>query len=105
MSEVTEVIVSEEKSKVKKARTRKEPWMKNHRENRSTRKVRIYQFTSKAYDQNKKATINKIIDSNFSLDNFDQLYPDIKDGEGIHQEAGRRKLDRLDRNRIPRRHL
>ena len=83
-NKVTEVIASEERAKVKKPRTRKGPWMKNRMENRNTRKARIYQFTQKAYDQNKKATINKIINDNFSLNNSDQVYPDIKEVESVY---------------------
>lgn len=83
-NKVTEVIAREERAKVKKVRTRKGSWMKNRRENRNTRKARIYQFTQKAYDQNKKATINKIINGNFSLNNSDQVYPDIKEVENAY---------------------
>ena len=83
-NKVTEVIASEERAKVKKARTRKGPWIKNRRENRNTRKARIYQFTQKAYDQNKKATINKIVNGNFSLKNSEQVYPDIKEVENAY---------------------
>ena len=83
-NKVTEVIASEERAKVKKPRTRKGPWMKNRRENRNTQNARIYQFTQKAYDQNKKATINKIINGNFSLNNSDQVYPDIKEVESVY---------------------
>ena len=57
--------------------------MKNRRENRNTCKARIYQFTQKAYDQNKKATINKIINGNFSLDNREQVFPEISEVEKL----------------------
>ena len=60
--------------------------MKNRRENRNTRKARIYQFTQKAYDQNKKATIHKIINGNFNLNNREQVYPNIKDIEKTYVE-------------------
>ena len=50
--------------------------MQNWKEDRNTRKARIYQFTQNSYDQNKKATIHKIIGA-FSLNNIDQVYPNI----------------------------
>ena len=40
------------------------------------RKARIYQFTQNSYDQNKKATIHKMIGA-FSLNKIDQVYPNI----------------------------
>lgn len=58
--------------------------MKNQRENRNTREARIYQFTQKAYKQNKKATVNKIINGNFSLNNTEQTFPDIKEVEEVY---------------------
>ena len=60
--------------------------MKNRRENRNTRKARIYQFTQKAYEQNRKATINKIINGTFSLDNQDQTVPNIEKVEETYVE-------------------
>ena len=86
-NEVTKVIASEGVTKSKKKpRERKGPWMKNRRENRNTRKARIYQFTQKAYDQNKKATINKIINGNFSLDNREQVFPEISEVEKVYEK-------------------
>ena len=71
---------------MKTPRQRKGPWMKNRMENRNTRKARIYQFTQKAYDQNKKATIHKIINGNFSFNNGEQVYPNIEDVEKTYVE-------------------
>lgn len=86
-NEVTKAIASEGVTKSKKKpRERKGPWMKNRRENRNTRKARIYQFTQKAYDQNKKATINKIINGNFSLDNREQVFPEISEVEKVYEK-------------------
>ena len=59
--------------------------------NRNTRKARIYQFTQKAYDQNKKATINKIINENFSLDNREQVFPEISEVEKVYEKRTRRE--------------
>ena len=55
--------------------------MQNRRENRNTRKARIHQFTQKSYEQNKKATIHKIIEDTFSLNNVEQVYPNIAEIE------------------------
>lgn len=63
------IATEESKQKEEGPRIRKSPWMENWRENRDTRKVRIYQFTKKSYEQNKKATIYKIIEVTFSLNN------------------------------------
>lgn len=59
--------------------------------NRNIRKARIYQFTQKAYDQNKKATINKIINENFSLDNREQVFPEISEVEKVYEKRTRRE--------------
>ena len=68
----------------KQQRVRKGQWMKNRCENRNTRKVRIYQSTQKAYEQNKKATVNKIINGNFSLNHTEQTFPDIEQVEKVY---------------------
>ena len=82
--DVARVIASESKAKEnKRPRTRKEPWMKNRRENRNTRKAKIYQFPQKAYEQNKKATINKIISGNFNLNNEEHVVPKIQEVEKV----------------------
>ena len=57
--------------------------MKNRQENRNTRKAKIYQFTQKVYEQNKKVTINKIISGNFSLNNEEQVVPKIYEVEKV----------------------
>ena len=82
--DVARVIASESKAKEnKRPRTRKEPWMKNRREKRNTRKAKIYQFPQKAYEQNKKATINKIISGNFNLNNEEHVVPKIQEVEKV----------------------
>ena len=83
--EVTKIIATEE-NKVKKVRQRKGPWMKNRRENRNTRKARIYQVTQNACEQNRKATVNKIINGCFSLDNKEQVYLEISQVEKVYVE-------------------
>ena len=85
LSEVTKNMASEV-NKVKPQRKRKGPWMQNRRDNRNTRKAKIYQFTQKAYDHNKKATITKIINGTFSLNNNEQVFPDIDKVEKVYEE-------------------
>lgn len=58
--------------------------MKNRGENRNTRKARIYQFTQKPYEQNKKAAITKIINGNFGLNHTEQTFPDIEQVEKVY---------------------
>lgn len=68
----------------KRPRIWKGPWMKNRQEIRNTRKTRIYQFTQKAYKQNKKATVNTIVNGNFSLNHAEQTFPDIEQVESSY---------------------
>ena len=82
---VTKEIASEV-NKTKTPRKRKGPWMKNRRESRNTRKARIYQFIQKAYAQNKKATVHKILAGTFSLNNAEQVYPEIAEVEKTYVE-------------------
>ena len=84
MEGMTRVIASESRTKGKKRpRLRKGPWMKNRRENRNTRKAKIYEFTQQAHEQNKTATIRKIISGNFSLNHVEQVCPEIQTKESI----------------------
>ena len=82
---VTKEIASEV-NKTKVPRKRKGPWMSNRRENRNTRKARIYQFTQKAYEQNRKATVHKILAGTSSLNNTEQVYPEIAEVEKTYIE-------------------
>ena len=58
--------------------------MKNRRENRNTRKAKLYQYMQKAYDQNRKATINKILHGTFALNEKGQVFPDINEVERVY---------------------
>ena len=58
--------------------------MKNRRENRNTRKAKLYQYMQKAYDQNRKATINKILHGTFALSEKGQVFPDINEVERVY---------------------
>lgn len=78
------VIANESRAtETKRMRLTKGPRMKNRWENRSTKKARIYQFTQRTYKQNKKATINKIINSNFSLNHAEQVFPEREQVENV----------------------
>ena len=70
----------------------KGPWMKHRRENRNTRKARIYHFTQKVSKQN-KATITKIINGNFSLNHAEQTFPDIEKVQKVY-------VDRLEQDNL-----
>ena len=71
----------------------KGPWMKHRWENRNTRKARIYHFTQKVSKQNKKATITKIINGNFSLNHAEQTFPDIEKVQKVY-------VDRLEQDNL-----
>ena len=51
--------------------------MINRRENRNPRKAKNYQFMQKAFEQNQEATISKIVDGTFVMDNKGLEFPDI----------------------------
>lgn len=58
--------------------------MINRRQNQNTRKGRIYRFTQHRYQENRKATVNKILDSTFSLVNKSEVTPKIEDVEEVY---------------------
>lgn len=60
--------------------------MRNRRENRNTRKARIYQFTQQSYRQNRKATITKILEVTLSLENESSVTPPVFDVEAVYTE-------------------
>ena len=53
--------------------------MINRRENGNPRKAKNYQFMQKAFEQNQEATISKIVDGTFVMDNKGLEFPDIQD--------------------------
>ena len=59
--------MKEKVTKKKVPRVRQGPLMVNRKENRNTRKARIYRFTQRSYVQTRKATVNKILDGSFQL--------------------------------------
>lgn len=58
--------------------------MINRRQNQNTRKGRIYRFNQHRYQENRKATVNKILDSTFSLVNKSEVTPKIEDVEEVY---------------------
>ena len=83
---MTEVVATGTRSiTTKYPRAKKGPWMQNGRENRNTRKARIYPFTQKSYQENKKVTVHKIVNGNFSLNNIEQTFPDIQEVEKVYE--------------------
>ena len=89
-------LIKEEISKEKVIKPTKGPLMINKRENRNMRKARIYRFTQRSYQQNRKAAITKILDNTFSLDNESEVTRKIEDIEEVyvkHPEEGNRLDD------------
>ena len=58
--------------------------MSNRRENRNTRKARNFQYTQKAFEQNRKWTVSKIFDGTFVMDNKGLDFPDIQEIEDLY---------------------
>ena len=71
--DISKHLIKEEISKEKVIKPTKGPLMINKRENRNMRKARIYRFTQRSYQQNRKAAITKILDNTFSLDNESEV--------------------------------
>ena len=65
-------------------RPRKGPWMVNSRNNRNTRKAKLYRFTQRSFQQNRRVTINCILDGTLTLDNEEDVYPGIKEVEQVY---------------------
>ena len=52
----------EPRKKGRAPRPRKGPWMVNRRNNRNTRKAKLYRFSQSSFQQNRRVTINCILD-------------------------------------------
>ena len=63
-------------------RQRKGPWMSNRRDNRNTRKAKMFRFTQRPFQQNRRVAVNRILDSKLSLDN-DDVSRDIEEVEKV----------------------
>ena len=70
-------IITHKVDQQKPPRVRKGPLMSNRRDNRNTRKARNFQYTQKAFEQHRKATVSKILDGTFVMDNKGLEFPDI----------------------------
>ena len=78
-------INKEEPRKKRRApRPRKGPWMVNRRNNRNTRKAKLYRFSQSSFQQNRRVTINCILDGTLTLDNEEDVYRDIKEVEQVY---------------------
>ena len=60
--------------------------MKNRRDNRNTRKAKMFRFTQRSFQQNRRVTIKRILDDTLSLDNEEDVYPDIEEVEKLYVE-------------------
>ena len=58
--------------------------MVNWRKNRNTRKAQIYRFTQRSYQQSRKATVSKILDDTFLLNNDSGVTLKIEDTEQVY---------------------
>ena len=71
----------------KKARTPiicKGSLMKNRRDNRNTHKAKMFMFSQRSFQQNRRVTINRILDGTLSLENEEDVYLDIKEVEEVY---------------------
>ena len=64
--------------------------MKNRRDNRNTQKTKMFRFTQQSFQQNRLVMINMILNGTLSLENEDDVYPDIKEVKEVY-------VDRLER--------
>ena len=60
--------------------------MKNRWDNRNTRKAKMFRFTQRSFQQNRRVTIKRILDDTLSLDNEEDVYPDIEEVEKLYVE-------------------
>ena len=58
--------------------------MSNRRENRNTSKARNFQYIQKAFEQNWKATVSKILDGSLVMDNKGLEFPNIWEIEDLY---------------------
>ena len=58
--------------------------MVNWRKNRNTRKAQVYRFTQRSYQQSRKATVSKILDDTFLLNNDSGVTLKIEDTEQVY---------------------
>ena len=80
------IFKEESRKKASSPKIHKGPLMQNRRENRNTRKAKMFRFTQRLFQQNRRVTINKILDGTLSLKKEDDIYPDIKEVEEVYLE-------------------
>ena len=79
-------ICKESQKKTRVPKDRKGPMMKNRRNNRNTRKARMFRFTQRSYQQSQRVTINRILDGTLALNNEEDVYLGIEGVEKVYIE-------------------
>ena len=74
----------EPRKKTRAPRPRKDPWKVNIRKNCNTHKAKMYRCTQRSVQQNRRVSINCILDGTLALDNEEDIYADIKEVEQVY---------------------
>ena len=83
---MVKICKEESRKKAHIPKIRKGSLMKNRRENRNTRKAKMFRFSQRSFQQYRRVTITRILDGTWSLENEDDVYPDIKKVEEVYVE-------------------
>ena len=83
---MAKICKEESRKKAHIPKIQKGPLMKNRRENRNTRKAKMFRFSQRSFQQYRRVTITRILDGTWSLENEDDVYPDIKKVEEVYVE-------------------
>ena len=83
---MAKICKEESRKKAHIPKIHKGPLMKNRRENRNTRKAKMFRFSQRSFQQYRRVTITRILDGTLSLENEDDVYPDIKKVEEVYVE-------------------
>ena len=83
---MAKICKEESRKKAHIPKIHKGPLMKNRRENRNTRKAKMFRFSQRSFQQYRRVTITRILDGTLSLENEDDIYPDIKKVEEVYVE-------------------
>ena len=79
--------------------------MKNRRDNRNTHKAKMFMFSQRSFQQNRRVTINRILDGTLSLENEEDVYMDIKEVEEVYvNRLERAKATDTEQTDIPPKH-
>ena len=90
---VDNICKEESRKKTRVPKERKGPIMKNRWDNRNTRKAKMFRFTQRSFQQNRRVTIKRILDDTLSLYNEEDVYPDI-------EEVGKLYVERLEKAEV-----